>query len=289
MMNLFQRFAEDAGPSVHVAPGGVLHIGSLTVTNSILYGWIASLVIAVLLIWVARKVTVKPKGGLVQFIEVGVDFITNLVVNTFDDKKIGRKYVPFFVTLFFFIMFNNWLGLLPFVGEGFRSGENPLLRPFTGDLNGTFAMGAFTMAFVYAASVKESGGLLKYLRHFFIGSPKNPLYFIMGVLEMVTDLMRVISLSLRLFLNVTIGEILIAVFAYLGHVAAPVTALPFTLLEIFVGALQAYIFVILSTMYLAIAVNHASEHEREHGGKVAPSEDEQPAAMGPSRIEAAKV
>ena len=288
MFSMLTRFAaEEAGPAVHVAPGGVLNIGGFTITNSVLYGWIASLAITVFLIWVARRVTIKPRRGIVQFIEVGVDFITNLVVNAFDDKKIGRKYVPFFVTLFFFIMLNNWLGLLPFVGEGFRSGENPLLRPFTGDLNGTFAIGVFTMIFVYTASIRESGGFFKYLRHFFIGSPKNPLFFLIGLLEMLTDLTRVVSLSLRLFLNVTIGEILISVFAYLGSVAAPVTALPFTLLEIFVGALQAYIFVILSTMYLAIAVNHASEHAK-HGDEHALEEGEEPATIGTATPQGAK-
>src|SRR5262249_5599916 len=150
----------------------------------------------------ARKVTVRPKGGVVQFIEVGVDFITNLVENSFENKETGRKYVPFFVTLFFFILLNNWLGLLPFVGEGFQSEGNPLLRPFTGDLNGTLAIGVVTMLFVYGASIREAGGPIKYLRHFFIGSPLNPLYFVIGLLEMFTDLTRVLSLSLRLFLNI---------------------------------------------------------------------------------------
>ncbi len=286
MMQLLALFAED-GPAVHVAPGAALHIGGITISNSILYGWCASLVITLLLVWVARRVTVRPKGGFAQFIEVGVDFISNLVLNAFDDKKVGRKYVPFFVTIFFFIMFNNWLGLLPFVGEGFVRGESPLLRPFTGDLNGTLAIGLFTMLFVYSASIKESGGLFKYLRHFFIGSPKNPLFLLIGLLEMLTDLTRVISLSLRLFLNVTIGEILISVFAYLGHIAAPLTALPFTLLEIFVGALQAYIFVILSTMYLAIAVNHAAEHAG-HGDEHTLTEGGQPETMGSATPQAAK-
>jgi F-type H+-transporting ATPase subunit a len=250
----------DSGPNVHVAPGGVFSIGGLTITNSVIYGWICAVLICAVLTWVARQVTVKPKGGLIQFIEVGVDFITNLVENSFDDKETGRRYVPFFVTIFFFILLNNWLGLLPFVGDGLQSSDHPLLRPFTGDLNGTLAIGVFTMLFVYAASIREAGGPLKYLHHFFVGNPRNPLYFIIGVLEMFTDLTRVISLSLRLFLNVTIGEILIAVFAYLGHILAPLTALPFTLLEIFVGALQAYVFTILATMYLSIAVNHSSAH-----------------------------
>jgi F-type H+-transporting ATPase subunit a len=256
---LLARLA-DSGPVVHVAPAGVFTLGGFTITNSILYGWACIVVIITLFVWVARRVTVKPKSGFIQVVEVGVDFITNLVEGAFDNKEIGRKYVPYFVTLFFFILFNNWLGLLPIVGEGFQAHGAPLLRPFTGDLNGTLALGVVTMLLVYGASIREAGGPLKYLRHFFIGSPKNPLYFVIGLLEMFTDLTRVLSLSLRLFLNVTIGEIVIAVFAYLGHAAAPLTALPFTLLEVLVAALQAYIFTILSTMYLAIAVNHAEEH-----------------------------
>lgn len=254
------KFMADSGPSVHIAPGGVWQVGSLNITNSMLYGWICIIAICTLLIWVARKAKLKPEGGVVQFVEVGVDFITDLVEGAFDDEKIGRKYVPFFVTMFFFILLNNWLGLLPIVGEGFHSGDHPLLRPFTADLDGTLALGLVTMLLVYAASIRESGGFRYYIRHFFVGNPLNPLFFFIGVLEMFTDLTRVISLSLRLFLNITIGEIIIAVFSYLGHIAAPLTALPFTLLEILVGALQAYIFTILGTMFLAIAVNGAGDH-----------------------------
>jgi F-type H+-transporting ATPase subunit a len=262
MFTLLSRFA-DSGPTIHVAPGAIFTIGGLTITNSILYGWICTILLIIIMVWTARKVTIKPKGGFIQFVEIGVDFITNLVENSFEDKNRARKYVPYFVTVFFFILFSNWLGLLPFVGEGFQVGGYPLLRPFTADLNGTFAMGLITMLMVYGASIYEAGGFSKYLGHFFVGSPKNPLFLLIGLLEMLTDLTRVFSLSLRLFLNVAIGEIVIAVFSYLGHILAPVTALPFTLIELFIGALQAYIFTILATMYLAIAVNHVTEHERD--------------------------
>ena len=260
---LLSRFA-DSGPTVHVAPAGVGHLAGFTITNSIIYGWICAVVITVLLIIAAKRITVKPKGGLIQVVEVGVDFITNLVENAFENKAIGRKYVPYFVTLFFFILFNNRLGLLPIVGEGFKTGDSPLFRPFTGDLNATLGIGIVSMLVVYGASIYESGGVRKYLRHFFIGSALNPLYLVIGLLEMFTDLTRVFSLSLRLFLNITIGEIVIAVFAYLGHGLAPLTALPFTMLEFLVAALQAYIFTILCTMYLAIAVNHDASHSDEH-------------------------
>jgi F0F1-type ATP synthase membrane subunit a len=109
---LFNKFAESTGPNIHSAPSAVFELGGATITNSILYGWISAVIIVSFMLWVSRKVTLKPKGGVVQLIEVGVDFITNLVVNAFDDKKIGRKYVPFFVTMFFVILFYNWLLLV---------------------------------------------------------------------------------------------------------------------------------------------------------------------------------
>jgi F-type H+-transporting ATPase subunit a len=267
MMTMISNFKllASSGPTVHVAPLPVVHLLGLTLSNSVLYGWLCTILIIVTLVTVARRITEHPKGGLIQFVEVGVEFIQNLVVGAFDDKTKARRYVPYFVTIFFFILFSNWLGLVPGIGEAFHIGGSPLLRPFTADLNGTFAIGLVTMGIVYSASVRESGGMMKYLRHFFVGSPKNPLYLVIGLLEMFTDLTRVFSLSLRLFLNVTIGEIVIAVFSYLGHflILSSITALPFTLIELFVGGLQAYIFTILSVMYLAIAVNHSSSHPEQ--------------------------
>ena len=112
------------------------------------------------------------------------------------------------------------------------------------------------MIVVWGASIREFGSVAKFLRHFFAGSPLNPLYFVIGLLEMFSNVMRIVSLSLRLFLNIAIGEIVIAVFAYLGHAIAPATATPFYLIDAFEGALQAFIFTTLSIMYLAAAVNH---------------------------------
>lgn len=269
MISLFQQFATssgESGPAIHVAPAEVFHIGSIGITNSMIYGWIVSLIMIFGFIMIARRMTIRPKAGVIQLVEAGTSFITSVVDNAFDNSAKGRKYIPYFVTVFFFILISNWLGLLPGVGEAITSSENPLLRPFTADFNGTLAVGLITMGVVYAASIREVGGFKKYIRHFFIGSPLNPLYLIIGILEMFTDLTRSISLSLRLFLNVAIGEIVIAVFTYLGGTyLAPVAALPFVMLEIFVGFLQAYIFVMLSIMYLAIAVNAAHDHDEEHG------------------------
>lgn len=266
--NLISHFAVgEAGPVVHVAPGTDFTLFGLPITNSILYGWIIAVIIAVVLVVVGRRVTVRPKGGITQYVETIAGFATDMVESAFTDRKTARKYVPFFVTLFFFILLHNWSGLIPGVGDALQVNGHPLLRSMTADLNTTIALGLVTMAIVYAASIREAGGFVKYIRHFFIGSPLNPLYFAIGIIEMVTDLTRALSLALRLFLNMTIGEIVIAVFAYLGgllapgNILSPIVATPFTLLEIGVGALQAYIFVVLAVNYLAISVNGSQAHD----------------------------
>lgn len=265
MIGALVRFAADSGPKVDIAPAPVLHIGGVSITNSILYGWISIVLMTVLFIWVARRITVKPKGGVIQYIEVAADFIVGTIESAFDDKEKGRKYVPYFITLFFFLLANNLLGLVPGVGQPFVSGGNPLLRPFTADFNATLAAAVITMGVVYASSIRELS-LRKYLRHFFMGSPKNPLYLVLGLIEMMTDLTRVISLSIRLFLNIAIVAIIVEVFAYLGHILAPATAAPFYLIDAFDDMLQAFIFVLLAVMYIATAVNHGSGHEQEEAG-----------------------
>ncbi|HET6925054.1 MAG TPA: F0F1 ATP synthase subunit A [Candidatus Saccharimonadales bacterium] len=285
MFTLLQHVA-DSSPAVHVAPATDFTLLGVHITNSILYGWLISLVMILLLVGVARKVRIHPRGGFVQYVEAGVDFCYNLVTGAFNDKAVGRKYVPYFVTLFFFVLFHNWSELIPGVGEPLNVHGHPLFRPMTADLNATLAIGLVTMLVVYVASIKEVGGFRAYIRHFFIGSPLNPLYLVIGLIEMLTDLTRTLSLALRLFLNITIGEIVISVFAFLGgmlaphSVLSPITALPFTLLELGVGALQAYIFVILGVNYLAISVNSAHAHDDL-------TEDEAPETIG-AAVEGAK-
>lgn len=293
MISLLTRFAASDGPDIHVAPGTDFTVAGVHITNSMVWGWIICLLIALGLAAVARRATVKPKGGIIQYVEAIVSFVVDLVEGAFTDKSIGRRYVPFFVTLFFFTLLNNWSGLIPGVGDGIQIHGHPLLRPITGDLNMTLGMGLVTMIVVYTASIKEIGGFGKYIRHFFIGSPLNPLYLVIGLIEMLTDLTRALSLALRLFLNVTIGEIVIAVFVYLGgllapsSILAPITALPFTLLELGVGALQAYIFVILGVNYLAISVNSASEHA-DHDAPDSLTEGGSPETIGAVLSQGAK-
>lgn len=260
IQTMLTRFAAD-GPSIHITPGALFEFHGITITNSILYGWISSVVIIILLTIAARRMTLRPKKGGIQLIEIGTEFIISTLAGSLGSRVKAIKYAPYFVTTFFFVMMTNWLGLLPGVGEAATLNETPVFRPFTADLNATLAAATIMMIFVQIFAIQESG-LKKHIRHYFAGSLKNPMTWFLGVFEMFSELTRIASLALRLFLNVAIGEVIIAIFTYLGAFAAPVTALPFLFLELFVGALQAYIFVMLCVMYLSAAINH--EHEAEH-------------------------
>jgi len=261
--DLLTRFAaESSGPAVHITPGTLFEASGITITNSMLYGWMSSFIILVVFILAVRKIGLRPKKGFAQFLEIGSDFITNQMTSSLGSRKKALQYAPYFVTFFFFIMFSNWLGLLPGVGEALTKDGSPVFRPFTADLNGTLAAATVVMSLVQYFAIKESG-LLKHISHYFNGSLKNPLTLFLGVFEMLSELIRVFSLALRLFLNVTIGEVIISVFTYLGSFAAPITALPFVMLELAVGGLQAYIFVMLSMTYLSVAIKHGEEHVAE--------------------------
>lgn len=276
MFNLLPLFAatEADGPVIHITPGELFTIGDLSITNSMAYGAVSSLLILAVLISVARRITVRPKRGLTQFVEIGTEFIISTIQDSMGSRKKAIKYAPFFVSAFFFVIFSNWLGMIPGGGESVTYGGDPIIRPFTADLNGTLAASLVMMVLVQYFAIRESGAL-KHLRHFFAGSLKNPATYLLGIFELFSELTKVFSLALRLFLNVAIGEAIIAIFAYLGGYVGFITALPILLLELFVGALQAYIFTMLVIMYLSAAIHHehdAEELERHELAKLATAE-----------------
>jgi F-type H+-transporting ATPase subunit a len=259
---LLSHFAAESGPAVHIAPNELFSFHGYAITNAMVFAWICSLLIIILLVAVARRMTISPKGGVIQFVEVGTEFILGVLENSLGSRKRAVKYAPFFTSVFFFVMITSLMGLLPGVGEAFTYHGTPIFRAFTADFNGTLAAAAITLAVVQYYAIKESGPK-KHLRHYFGGSLKNPLTYLAGVYEVFGEFIRLFSLALRLFLNIAIGEIIISVFSYLGKFAAPITSLPFVLLEIGVCILQAYIFVMLSITYLSLAMHHGEGEEED--------------------------
>lgn len=243
----------------------LLEIGPLTITNSMVYGLLTTIFAVAVLVWAARKIRVKPAKGFAQIIEIIVEFLIGLLEGPLGNRQRAVKYAPIFGTFFLFIIFNNILGLLPLVGPGLTLNvdgvHTPLFRPYTADINGTIAMSIIAIVLVQVLSIRTQGGKM-HLQHYFTNKPWNPINFFIGLLEVFGEFTRILSLSLRLFLNTAVGEILIAVFTSLvvANGRTPLSAIPIYMFEMLVAGIQAYVFTILSATYLGLAISHADEH-----------------------------
>lgn len=264
MTNLLSPlFGVAEGPHIAIAPEKILQIGNIEITNSNFYAWIAAVIIGTLLILAARRIKLKAAKGPAQLVEIGTEFVIGLLESSLGSLKKAYEYAPIFASLFFFILFNNWLGLMPGVGPAIEINHVPALRPFTADLNGTLALAIFGVITIQYLALREVG-LKNRLLHYFNGNPKNPINLFVGLLELFGEFTRIMSLALRLFLNILIGEILISIFTFVGGPASPITTLPFIAFEMMVGVIQAFIFTLLCITYLSIATAHEAEHEPEH-------------------------
>lgn len=261
-----------ASPEIHVTMKAdkLFNLGPLGVTNSILYGLISSIIICVLMIWAARHITVRPgKGYIRSGIDSMVEFMTGVLIGPFGTPERAARYVPVFGVFFVFVLFSNLLELLPIVGEGLYSTasgvHSPLFRPFTADINGTIAMSVIAILMVQYYSIKEQG-VKKHLQHYFSDKPFNPINMLVGILEVFGEFTRVLSLSLRLFLNTAVGDILLAVFTsmVLASGRTPIAVIPIFLFEGLVAYVQAYVFMVLTGTYLGMAIAHADEHHDDH-------------------------
>ncbi len=247
-----------------------MQLGGFTITNSMIYGLLTGIFMALVLIWSANKI--KPNGskGFSSIIDVLVEFVINLLESPLGSRVRAIKYAPIFGYYFMFIIFANLLELVPWVGEGLNATlhnqSTTLFRPFTADLNGTIAMSIVAIITVQILSIREQGGK-KHLQHYFSDKPWNPINFFIGLLEVFGEFTRILSLSLRLFLNTAVGEILITVFTslVLSGGRTPIAVIPILLFEALVAGIQAYVFTILSATYLGLAIAHADDsHHNDH-------------------------
>lgn len=271
MLNPLSILAAGDGIHISLKAEPITTVGPLTVTNSMIYGLLISVLMTVSLIWLARKVTYRPKkNAFYGAVEWMVEFIIGMLQGPFGSREKAAKYAPIFGTFFLFIFLSNSTGVLPVVGPAIEFGGTPLFRPFTADLNGTIAMSVFAILIVQVLSIQKQG-IKGHLKHYFTDKPFNPINMFIGVLEVFGELTRITSLSLRLFLNTAVGEILIAVFTSMvaPNGRTPIAVIPIILFELLVAGIQAYVFTILAATYLGLSIQHA-DHGEEHDVHHAP-------------------
>ena len=249
--------AKDEG--AHVEP---LPLTQFTVTNTLLSAWFATLVLILFFLLGARQKSLVPGRfqGLVEILVEGAYSSCSGVLG----PEMARKAFPVIATIFFFVLFNAWLALLPFYQFlGFvQDGEIKahLLRSAGTDLNMPLALALISFAFVeyWGFRVHGAGYLKKFfaLGNLFRLRPSGLIDAFVGFLELISELVRVVSFTFRLFGNMTAGEILVVMVTFL----VPFVATQFVFgLELLVGLIQSIIFAGLTLVFLSVAVRH-EEH-----------------------------
>jgi len=241
---------------IGLKPEYVLSLFGISITNSFLTTILVTVFIFLLVI------LFKVSGEKSNFKEISRVIIYELLKLTdlvTKDRELSKRVLPITATFFIFIISANLLALLPgFLGSFYLknpSGQSlPVLRSPNSDLTTTLALSIFSVLSIQFFSVKALG-LKKYIKKFI--NLKGPLNFFIGFFEILSEAVRVLSFSFRLFGNVFAGEILLLVIAFLIPYVIPV---PFMILEVFVGIIQAFIFTILTLTFIKTStISHLPE------------------------------
>lgn len=263
--------------SAPISAETILQIGFMPITNAQINSTLALIMLAAAAFFLKRGIKDIP-GRLQNAVEAILEALLSVFDQVTGDREKSKRFLPLAGTLFLFILLSNWMSLLPGTGSigVWRWIHNeyelvPLLRPAMSDLNLTLAMaltsvitanllGMFTLGFfVHWNKFIQLGTLWKALKTLnFMKIFTAIIELGVGMIEMISEIAKVVSLSLRLFGNIFAGEILIAVIAGL---AAFIVPLPFMALELIVGIVQATVFALLTLVYLTAASN--APHVRE--------------------------
>lgn len=249
------HFAAESAIHVSLPAEPLFHFGPFTFTNSMALGVLGYLLVIGMLFWVAVALRRGRKNRFVTLIMWVFEGLLSTIEQVLGSREKARKLAPLAITMFFLIITNYWLGILPFVGPVTWNGV-PLFRGLAADLNVTFALAIISLILAQAYAIRHLGffgNLGRYFRNPF----KDPAGAFEGFLEIFADISRFTALSLRLFGNVFAGEVLLLVVGFLSSWLTPVTLPAFMFFELFIGAVQAYVFFMLTIVFISLGALHA--------------------------------
>ena len=248
-------------PHISLSAEELFRIAGLPVTNTLLLSTIIllGLSLGAFLIW--RKLALVP-GRVQNIAEMFIESALGIMDSVLGSRRKSEQYLPLVATIFLFILISNWFGLIPGVGSiglEFEDGGHavfaPLLRAPSSDLNFTLAIAIISVVAINLFGI-ISLGFFSHIGKFL--NFRSPIKFFIGILELVSEVAKVISFSFRLFGNIFAGEVLLVIIAFLVPYIIP---FPFLLLEVFVGFIQAFVFAMLSLVFIAIGtMEHAEAH-----------------------------
>jgi F-type H+-transporting ATPase subunit a len=249
---------------ISISSQPLFHLWGLPVTNAMFTGVLGVIITVAILWYVGGKVK---RGSYNRFVGLVLWVFEGLLKQINDiipDKKLARKITPLAVTIFFLVLINYWLSVIPGL-ESITWNGVPVLRSLAADLNFTLGLAIITLFTVQMYAIKYLGAFgngARYLRNPF----KDPIGAFEGMLELIGEFSRGVALALRLFGNAFAGEVLLIVIAVLTSYLSAVILPAFLGFELFIGFIQAYVFFVLCLIFTSLAVAH-------HG----PSPDHSPA------------
>lgn len=238
------------------APEIILQIGKFPITNTLLDTILVDSVLITGAVYINKKLSLIPDNAFQNAAEMIIEGFYNLTESI--GQHAASKIFPYFITFFLFILFTNWSGLIPGVGTiGFFHEHKefiPLLRGATSDLNTTFALALVSAFATHLLSIRIIG-IKDYLSRYL---SINPINLFIGILEIISEITKVISLSFRLFGNIYAGEVVLTTVSSIFAFAFP---LPFLMLEVIVGIVQALVFSMLTMVFMSILT---TSHNKAH-------------------------
>lgn len=239
---------------IEIAPEQITHVGTLVVSNSFVMIWVVALVLIFIAQYISRKISLIPKTAQ-NGVELGVESLLGTMKGVLGSEESAYKYFPFIATIFIIILASNWLGLIPGIGSVgiWHSilGQKtliPFFRSPSSDLNFTLGLALMTIITINIMGIRAMGFKMSVSRYINFSSPIN---FFIGILELIGEVAKIISLSFRLFGNVFAGEVLLIIIGFLVPYLIPV---PFLGLELFAGFIQALVFSTLTLVFLSLLV-----------------------------------
>lgn len=246
---------------IALAAEKIAHIGPIPITNSLITTWIVMAIIIAFAYFAGKNIKKIP-SGLQNFAEMIVEALYDTVESLAAEKT--KRFFPIVATFFIFIIMANYIGLLPGIGtigikevryEGEHITETlvPLFRSANSDINITLGLALISVFATHYFSI-TSLGIKDYLKRYF---SLNPVYLFVGLLEIIAEITKVVSLSFRLFGNIFAGEALLVTISGLFAFLVP---LPFMMLELLVGFVQATVFMMLTLVFMVILTEKHEAH-----------------------------
>ena len=250
------------GIEVILAPEKIGSLFGITVTNTLLMSWIVIAILVVVALLIGQRLKLTPSRFQTLF-EWLVEFVYDYIADILESRELARKFFPYLCTIFLFIFTSNLIEFTPGIGSFGLVGADgqfvPLLRSVNTDLNVTLMLAILSFLVIEITGIVVIG-VGKYAGKF-VNFHGGAIGFIVGIIELFSEITRIVSFSFRLFGNVFAGEVLILVVIFFLPVIAPV---PIMMFELFVGFVQAAIFALLTLFFIKIAIMEPHGRRIDH-------------------------